>query len=101
MKLLYKIGVFLGILKKRHMPPPVRTIDQIIAELNADGGTWTRMPGFFVLTSPIIPPQGIGNNLIDFTRPTNGMVLVAFVNLQNAEVRTFIAKYLAIPERGV
>lgn len=75
-------------------PPPTKTVQQISAELNAKGGQWIRVPNLFSITTP-----NINENIVNYGNPTNGIILVAFLNLENSEVKLFVAKYLDVPER--
>lgn len=74
--------------------PPIKTRDQIIEELNSQGGNWIQLPDTYYIAVPKIEGK-----MVNYSSPTNGIILTAFLNLQNAEVKTFIAKFLDTPGR--
>ena len=78
------------------MSVPVKTIEQILFELNghAGPGRWYLHDGLYAVTEPTIINGGI-----DFTKPKTGIMLKVFINSQNGEAKTFVAKLLAIPEQ--
>ena len=77
--------------------PQFKTREQILKDLNAEGkGSWVQIDGYYSLVSPKID----GKN-IDYNYPTNGIILLAFLNLSTAEIRTFIAKFTDDPKREI
>lgn len=97
MGVLRKLGRQLGILK-RHMPPAVARIDQVLENLNTNyndqpGTTpWVALNEYQTMTTVQLGPQ-IGFN------PTRGVIVKNFVNTRTGEVRSFLVKLLDVPER--
>jgi hypothetical protein len=81
----------------RHMPPPPNfSRKQILDELNSlSQGTWVEVDGYY----STLTPQFLGGGRVNFTPPMQvGIVLKAFLNTRTSEIRTYIAKYLDIPD---
>jgi hypothetical protein len=88
-KKIFEIG------KNMPAPPVIKTIAQIIIDLNAEGrGTWVELNGYYVLSVP-----KISGKKFDFNFPEQGMILKAFWNSSSGEIRTYAAKNLDIPNR--
>jgi len=76
-------------------PPPIKRIVDILAELNSRGdGVWIVEPGYFAIATP-----RMSGPVVDFNFPSSGIVLKAFVNMTTGEVKTYVAKWLDIPEQ--
>jgi hypothetical protein len=81
--------------KDMPIPPPTKTIEQILKSLNDEGkGRWVLINGDFALISPKIQ----GKN-VDYSSPVNGIILKAFWNLDTTEIRVFILKFTDDPKR--
>lgn len=80
--------------KKKDMPPRILTIEEINASLTQIGGTWMEFPGTAILPSVTINgPQNIS------VVPNRGYVIKVFINSENGELKTFLAKSINIPGR--
>lgn len=81
--------------KKMSAPPPIKTISQILSDLNGENkGTWIPIDGHFAITRPIE-----NGKMINYGMPIDGIILKAFFNQNTSEIRTYIAKFLDDPDR--
>ncbi len=78
------------------MPPPVtKTIAEIKETLDSEGkGLWLPLNDYYGLV--VVSVDG---PIINFLEGKKGMVLKAFFNTETAEIRTFVAKNLDVPDR--
>lgn len=83
-----------GDIFKKNMEPPIKTIAQILQDLNAEKkGIWIPIDGYYALIEP--HTEGV----INYNYPTNGIILKAFLNRNTAEIRIFVAKFTDDPKR--
>ncbi|MEK7081257.1 MAG: hypothetical protein AAB902_02630 [Patescibacteria group bacterium] len=82
--------------KNMPLPPPTKTIEEILTDLNAEGkGTWIPLDGYYGISSPELTDSKI----VNFLSAKRGIVFKSFLNLQTAEVRSYVAKFLDIPDK--
>jgi hypothetical protein len=76
--------------------PPILTVAQILAQLNAEreGETW-----YVSEVLSTLPNTTVSGPRIISLSSTGGIVVKAFINQQTAEVRLFLAKRTSIPEQ--
>lgn len=78
---------------KRHkiikVPNIIRTIDQILEDLNGKGksGPWIRMPNYYALSE-----SEITSNQIKMIN--RSLALIGFFNTEKAEVKFYVAKFI-------
>jgi len=76
-------------------PPITQTIQQILDTLNGTqlDRPWIAIDGYYAINQ-----TNIVNGVVNFNQ-NSGIILKAFFNKNTGEIKTYIAKYLDIPER--
>lgn len=79
---------------KTNMAIPITTVKKILEELNGPGknSPWSEVPSTYILSSVSISGPGQINIQQD------GLILKVFINLLTGEIKTYLAKWIDIPE---
>lgn len=76
------------------MKPPLKTIEEILRDLNgADGTDWVRVDGIWTLLKIRVSDNNV------YAGAERLIIVKLFKNIKTGELKSYLAKNLDVPER--